>query len=269
MAEPPEKKVKTETEKSKLKLIYYDGRGPAELTRTLLALAGKFPGGGYENCTHSITPGDTFYNYEAPTFKKARARGDFTCSLGRVPLLEVEKQSGGVTAKIGQSHAIARYVARTHGLMGRNEEEAAQIDMICEHVRDMNDAFVAHKKSGSTLQEWFTISPEPEKPDRSHRKLQWFLGALESCISETSTHSNYAVGESVSLADAALFQCVGEACLELKGGMYESLSEPFGDMAACNRAMEEHAPRIRRIVQELSNIPAIVKWHKVRGTQKF
>lgn len=45
------------------------------------------------------------------------------------------------TMQFGQSHAINRYVAKKHGWMGKNDEEAAVIDALYEHVRDIKDAF--------------------------------------------------------------------------------------------------------------------------------
>jgi hypothetical protein len=42
----------------------------------------------------------------------------------------------------GQSKTIERFVARQHGFLGSNELEAAQVDMICEHMRDIKQMFV-------------------------------------------------------------------------------------------------------------------------------
>ena len=50
-------------------------------------------------------------------------------------MLEVDGQM------IGESKAIERFVARLGGLMGANEVEAAQIDAMAEHVRDINTAY--------------------------------------------------------------------------------------------------------------------------------
>ncbi len=49
----------------------------------------------------------------------------------QVPVLEVD---GHVLA---QSHAIARYLARQHGLAGKDEWEQAQVDMYADCVGDL------------------------------------------------------------------------------------------------------------------------------------
>eukprot|EP01049_Picozoa_sp_SAG25_P001764 SAG25_NODE_84_length_16553_cov_5.346238_9_plen_71_part_00 len=43
--------------------------------------------------------------------------------------------------KIGQGKAIARYIAKAHGLMGVGLGQEAQIDTLCEHVAEMGDFF--------------------------------------------------------------------------------------------------------------------------------
>ena len=55
-------------------------------------------------------------------------------NMNRVPVLEVRDAEGTLQATVGQSKAIERFVARQLHFMGRNEIEAAQIDMICEHM---------------------------------------------------------------------------------------------------------------------------------------
>ena len=61
--------------------------------------------------------------------------GEFEAALGKVPILYVD----GVA--LPQSKAMERYVAKQVGLMGSTPMEEAQIDAICEHQRDIRDAF--------------------------------------------------------------------------------------------------------------------------------
>ena len=59
----------------------------------------------------------------------------FDANLKRLPVLEVQGEM------IGQSRAIERFVAKDLGLMGKGKIDEAKIDAICEHVRDLRDAY--------------------------------------------------------------------------------------------------------------------------------
>jgi hypothetical protein len=51
--------------------------------------------------------------------------------FGQVPILEVDGQV------LAQSNAIARYLARKHGLAGKDEWEQAQADMYADNINDL------------------------------------------------------------------------------------------------------------------------------------
>lgn len=53
--------------------------------------------------------------------------------FGQVPVLEVDGKH------LAQSHAIARYIAREHGLAGQPHDhwEQAQVDMYADCVKDL------------------------------------------------------------------------------------------------------------------------------------
>ena len=110
---------------SGLTLKYFDARGAAETTRVLLAIGGIT----YTDHRYSIGPG-----FEAPEFKADKESGALARNLGRAPLLLTDEGA------IGQSKAMERYVAGQAGLMGKTPFEAACIDMVAEHVRDVRDA---------------------------------------------------------------------------------------------------------------------------------
>ena len=88
-----------------------------EAPRFCLAIAGKFPGEGYEDGRFSAPP------------------EGLEANLGRMPICATPEGS------IGQSSAINFYVASECGLMGSNTLEAAQIISICEHVKELMTAF--------------------------------------------------------------------------------------------------------------------------------
>lgn len=68
------------------------------------------------------------------SFKHAKETGALAAALGRAPMLRLADGT-----ELGQSKTIERYLARELGLMGVTASDAARIDMICEHVRDIKD----------------------------------------------------------------------------------------------------------------------------------
>eukprot|EP00635_Sarcinochrysidales_sp_CCMP3193_P008070 CAMPEP_0118889308 /NCGR_PEP_ID=MMETSP1166-20130328/293_1 /TAXON_ID=1104430 /ORGANISM="Chrysoreinhardia sp, Strain CCMP3193" /LENGTH=214 /DNA_ID=CAMNT_0006827895 /DNA_START=64 /DNA_END=708 /DNA_ORIENTATION=- len=126
-------------------LTYFDIRGLAERARYLFVLAGAE----YSDKRLSLTfgvPGD-FSTISRPEFDAAKAAGELDVNMGKVPILEVDG------FKIPQSKAIERYVAKKYGLMGSTDLEAALIDGIQEHQRDINDAY-RKAKTDEKLEEY-------------------------------------------------------------------------------------------------------------------
>ncbi len=84
------------------KLLYFNGRGLAELSRYILAIAGQ--------------------EYEDARFEFSEwAAIKPTTPFGQVPLLEI-KEENSVT-HISQSNAIARFLANKFGLAGKTDIE--------------------------------------------------------------------------------------------------------------------------------------------------
>ena len=63
----------------------------------------------------------------------------------------------------------------------------------------------------------------------------------------------FAVGNRPSIADASLYFCFGEVCAELKGGPYESVAEPFGDLAATRSVLKLAGLGAREYVRDSSS----------------
>ena len=99
-------------------------------------------------------------------------------------------------AVLGQSKAIERYLARTFGLMGSNDLEAAQVDMIGEHVRDIKDAYQKAKAAGNG--DAFLSADLPK-----------WLAKLEKCVSQTGKEG-FAVGDKISLAGLQIYSLCTE-----------------------------------------------------------
>jgi len=99
-------------------LTYFNGKGRAEPARVILAEAGvDF----VDNRLDDITP-----------IKDKLA-------FGQVPLLEHDG------LQLVQSMTICRYLARLHGLYGRDVKEGALADMIVDVVNDLNSVYRAAK----------------------------------------------------------------------------------------------------------------------------
>ena len=81
--------------------------------------------------------------------------------MNALPVLKVLKSDGTVIHELGQSHAIARYLAHHHDLMGANPVEAALVDNLYECVRDV-DAWFKIKATKDGLD-----SPNARRDERS------------------------------------------------------------------------------------------------------
>jgi glutathione S-transferase len=94
------------------KLYYFPLRGRAETARLLLTYTGTK----FEDVKIAME--------QWPAFKEKTP-------MGQLPVLEVDGK------QISQSVAIARYVAREHGLLGKSNWEMAKADMLVDGIFDM------------------------------------------------------------------------------------------------------------------------------------
>lgn len=213
------------------KLTYLDIRGLAETARFLFAIA-KVP---YEDVRLSLnfgTPGD-FSTITRPEFDAAKAAGELDAGLGKVPILEVD----GV--KIGQSKAIERFLAKEFGLNGDSAVQAAQVDQLCETVRDFKDAY--GKVKG--------IKDEAEKKTAMDK---WFAEDLPGHIkaAEKSVPAGsgpWLVGSKVSLADIHWF-------------VFLAAPKGYFDNAEGAKAAFQECPCIKAAVEAVAAIPELQEW---------
>ena len=219
-----------------LRLRYFDCRGLAETTRYMLAIGGAE----YEDDRFPFTfgtPGD-FTTVKRPEFDAAQEAGDFVAGMGKVPLLEVN----GVS--VAQSKAIERYVARTLGMAGVSDIEAAQIDAITEHVRDIKQAYQPCRKiedaaeKAAAMTTWF----DQTLPDFS-RKLE---AALPSCVA-------YIHPDQINHAHVVLY----------------AFYHGFFDNADGARKAIAECPRISHICGVVHDHPAVQAWEQKRPATDF
>lgn len=166
---------------STYKLQYFNGRGAAEIIRYLFAAAGQ----SYEDYRYNIS----FPNFEKPEFDADSAAGEFRANMDRLPILTYNG------SKLGQTKTIERFLAKKFGFFGTNEVEAAQIDAITEHVRDIKQKYNDAKgnKSGDEQNAAKAAFVSDELP-------KW-LDKLEHTLGT----NGFAVGSKLSLADLTLY----------------------------------------------------------------
>ena len=216
-----------------MKLVYFNVRGLAETSRILLALGGEE----YEDFRYPLEVIDmSKHEMKKEEFDTDKAAGKLSLSLNKVPALEVD----GVT--IPQSKAIERFLARRFNMMGENELDAARIDSICECVRDFKDMyqkvrFLPEAERSEGMNQWFTVT------------LVERLGLLENLLGE----EGFSVGDKLSLSDVVLF------CF---------ITQFFDNKEAAYNATLA-TPRLRKIVDSVSQNEKVVRWLKERPVTDF
>jgi len=236
------------------KISYFGGRGLGELARTLCVISG--------------TEFEDDRRGEPTTFEKEPA------NLGRLPILEV--RSCDNVLRVGQKGAICRYLGKSLGLAGSNEEEEAMIDMLCEHTEEMKTQFgkniwpYAKDPIENWEEKWFD-SPVEAK-ERSDRCLQWFLHKIETFVGD----DGFAVGGKFSRADAVLYNVLGEVCTDLPEKLYTGAPGsiffyPFNGPSyeRTRDVMEKVSPKVLRIVENFRDEPKMQAYLNNRGTQMF
>jgi len=222
-----------EPEQADLHFKYFDARGVLETSRILLQLAGQ-------RYTEERYPLDLSKTPPfGPEFAKAKESGELAANLNRAPILMADGHA------IGQSSAIARFLAARVGLYGTCDTEHADIDTFVEHLRDIKDQYLAAKRT-----------PEPEA--KAAAVLQFFvselptwLGKLESFVAYTGTNrSAGVVGGRLSLADVAL---------------YVFVEEYFDDKAAVAAALQAaKCERLLASVEAIRTHPNVMTYLKER-----
>ncbi|ESO89883.1 hypothetical protein LOTGIDRAFT_124433 [Lottia gigantea] len=152
----------------KYKLVYFDLRGRAELSRLCFAAAGV-----------------VFDDVRVPVTKWLEIKP--TTPYGELPYLELDGR------RITQSMAISRFLANEFNLFGDSNYERLRIDEVVELVEDFRKGFVNYYREA-----------DPSKKVKSLISINMpFLGIFSKILSGNS--SGYLVGNKISLGDLALF----------------------------------------------------------------
>jgi prostaglandin-H2 D-isomerase / glutathione transferase len=229
-----------------MKLTYFDVKGLAETSRFLLAIGGE----DYEDFRYPLNVIDmSKHEMVKEEFDNDKNEGNLVKSLNKVPFLEVD----GVV--IPQSKAIERFLARRFNMMGDSEIESAQIDSICECVRDFKDMYqkvraLPENEKSDGMNEWFTVT------------LVERLGLLENLLSDCCCSDRkegsvpgcgYSVGNKLSLADVVLY-CFITQFFDNKEASYNATLA---------------APRLRKVVDSVSKNEKVIDWLNKRPQTLF
>ena len=201
--------------KGDLKFYYFDLYARGELTRLILAAAGK----SYE---------DVRFNFEQwPQYKPKMI-------LGQCPVLELADGT-----QLPQSITIARYVAREAGLAGADNLESAKIDAVIDTQRDANEDFF----------KFFFEKDEAKKAELLKKFLEETLvkhvenlGKLKKAYSEDE---KYFVGKKLSWADIFVYQSIDTLVHNVPnvkgkfGTQFQSLTEAIHANAGLKEYLEK------------------------------
>jgi len=203
----------------KLKLQYFPGRGRAEVSRIML----------HEKKV-------TFEDMRIPNADWPKHKG--AAPFGQMPLLHV-----GSTV-IAQSAAIERYIARTNGLYGKDDVEAARVDMVVEGLKDSVSAF-------------FTaafIKDETEKKTKMDAYFandfpRW-MGQLTAILKANDGGKGYFVGADLTYADAFAYVALDA-------------------VNSANATAFKDFPELTALLARVAARPNIAAWFKVRPVTPF
>nr|QNM80586.1 glutathione S-transferase sigma1 [Daphnia pulex] len=197
------------------KLYYFNVRGRGELSRLILHYAG--------------VPFDDF-RFEGKDWPAFKSKMPF----GQVPVLEVDGEK-----MLAQSHTIARYLARQHGLAGQNDWEQSQADMYVDCIYDLHGAM--------RTPTWET---DPVKQKELFDKVN--QDTIQPHLEKVEQHlvkngGGHLVGQGLTWADIAYYAYFTTPIMTRLGG------EVFSK-----------APQLKKLIETVGNNPNIKKYVETR-----
>ena len=215
-----------------MKLCYFNGRGLAETSRILFAVAEQ----PYTDFRYPLEVIDwSICKFKRELFDQDKSEGKLKRSMDKLPYLEVDGQV------IPQSKSIERFLARRFGFLGDSEVEGAQIDAICEYVRDFKTEY---QKTRAQKGEEREVGMTKWFDETLPAKLQ----ALDHIVGQ-----NFAVGGRTSVADVTLFAFITQFFDNVEGAK-----------VACTQA-----PHITSVVENVGNLASVKKWLTERPETPF
>ena len=233
-------------DKSNPILVYYnDGKGRAEFPRLVFIYGG-------------ISFEDKRVSFQE--YFQMRHRGQLP--FEQLPILQVGETT------IGQSCAIARYVAKKAGLYPEDSLLAAQTDMVVDAWRDILDIFYGCYVD-RVVDNGRLIMKMREAQVRINKLNDFFettvpmhLERFEKMIS-TDSNSPFLVGDSLTWADLALFDLLSTfartANLWSTPSTFFYISEPYGPYQPPAEILKPY-PLVNQLSKTISETPNIKTW---------
>ena len=195
---------------STYKLVYFNLRARAELTRLIFAQAG------------------VEYTDERLEFQDWPARAPNT-PFGVLPVLEVNGQ------QLGGSLVIARYVAEKHGLGGANDWENALIDSALDALSDgiQKIAPIVFEKDEAK---------KAELKKTAEEEIHFTLTNLEKFAA--ANKDGWLVGSKVTYGDLAVFNALSNLA-----GFWPAVLDKYTTLAQIKQRVEE-LPRIAKWLKD-------------------
>jgi glutathione S-transferase len=222
----------TDTLPEQIKLVYFNAKGLAETSRLILTIAEI----DYEDFRYPIEVLDwKTYNFKRELFDEDKQKGNLNKSMNKLPYLQVNDQI------IPQSKSIERFLAKKFNLYGDNDIHEAQIDSLCEYIRDFKTEYQNYRKYDDN--------------EREAQMNKWFQQVLPSklIMFEELINLNYAIGNKLSLADIVI---------------YSFITQFFDNQEAAYKSIED-CPKIKSIVQTVQELESIKNWIKNRPATSF
>ena len=178
---------------------------------------------------------DVRVKFGSDELKTMRAEGKLT--FGAIPVMEVDGKM------LSQTQAMAVYAAKLAGLHPEDAWDAAKVD---ECLNGCTDATV-------TISSTFRLPDEEklaarEKLIAPDGRLTMHLGGLEKICAENGS-CGYAVGESLTAADLAIWRMVGW----LSGGVIDGLPDDY---------ITSTFPAVAKLVATVDAHPKVAEWKK-------
>ncbi|XP_032751197.1 glutathione S-transferase P 2-like isoform X1 [Rattus rattus] len=151
-------------------IIYFPSRGRCEVMRMLLADQGQ-------SWKEEVVTLDV---WEQGTFKAS-------CLFGQIPKF----QDGKLT--LYQSNAILRHLGRSFGLYGKDQQEAALVDMVNDGLEDVFRRIARH---------YLHICKEDK--GQYWKELPGHLKPFETLLAQNKGGQSFIVGDQISFADYRL-----------------------------------------------------------------
>ncbi|KAF5290613.1 hypothetical protein FQR65_LT01903 [Abscondita terminalis] len=199
------------------KLVYFNARGRAEHIRLIFAYSGIE----YEDYR---VPKERWPEYKKKT------------PFGMLPILEID---GKV---VSQSNAIGRYLAKQHGLAGKDEWEALQCDILVDTLGDLKQVLWKYRT------EQDPIKKEERKVKLMKETIPFYLAKFEKVVAD---NNGFSVGSGITWCDFVFAVSL------------ENFELIFG------KASLDQYPALKGLKEKVYGIPSIAAWFAKRPVTEF